>query len=217
MADPRSIIDPRTMATNYVPMVIEQTNRGERSYDIYSLLLKERIIFLGTPVSDPMANLIVAQLLYLAREEPDRDISMYINSPGGSVTAGMAIYDTMQYVGCDVATVCLGLAASMGQFLLCAGTHGKRYALPHAQILLHQPHGGVGGTETDIRIQARQILTLKKVLADRTAFHTGQPLERIEADSDRDRWFNADEAKDYGLVDHVVRSANEVPTDGPVS
>jgi ATP-dependent Clp protease protease subunit len=184
---------------------------------IYNRLLKDRILFLGSEVRDENANAICAQLLLLAAEDPTRDIALYINSPGGSVTAGMAIYDTMQFIQNDVATYALGLAASMGQFLLCAGAPGKRYALPHAQILLHQPHGGVGGTETDIRIQARQILTLKKVLAERTAFHTGQPLERIEADSDRDRWFNADEAKDYGLVDHVVRSANEVPPDGPVS
>jgi len=158
-----------------------------------------------------------AELILLAAEDGQRDISLYINSPGGSVSAGLAIYDVMQFVPNDIRTYAMGMAASMGQFLLCAGTHGKRYALPHAQILLHQPHGGVGGTETDIRIQAKQILTLKKVLADRTAFHTGQTVERIEADSDRDRWFSADEAKDYGLVDHVVRSANEVPSEGPVS
>ena len=180
-------------------------------------LLHQRIIVLGTEVDDQVANRLCGQLLLLSAEDPRGVISLYINSPGGSVSAGLAIYDVMQFVPNDIRTYAMGMAASMGQFLLCAGTHGKRYALPHAQILLHQPHGGVGGTETDIRIQARQILTLKKVLADRTAFHTGQPLERIEADSDRDRWFNADEAKDYGLVDHVVRSANEVPTDGPVS
>jgi ATP-dependent Clp protease protease subunit len=190
------------------PLMVEQ---------VFQRLLRHRIVFLGQQVDDDLANRVCAELILLAAEDSNRDISLYINSPGGSVSAGLAIYDVMQYVPNDVATYAMGMAASMGQFLLCAGTRGKRYALPHAQILLHQPHGGVGGTETDIRIQARQILTLKKVLADRTAFHTGQPLERIEADSDRDRWFSADEAKDYGLVDHVVRSANEVPTDGPVS
>jgi len=184
---------------------------------LFQRLLRHRIVFLGQQVDDDIANRICAELILLAAEDAHSDISLYINSPGGSVSAGLAIYDVMQYVPNDVATYAMGMAASMGQFLLCAGTRGKRYALPHAQILLHQPHGGVGGTETDIRIQAKQILTLKKVLADRTAFHTGQTLERIEADSDRDRWFSADEAKDYGLVDHVVRSANEVPTDGPVS
>ena len=184
---------------------------------LFQRLLRHRIIFLGQQVDDDIANRICAEIVLLAAEDAKRDISLYINSPGGSVSAGLAIYDVMQYVPNDVRTYAMGMAASMGQFLLCAGTHGKRYALPHAQILLHQPHGGVGGTETDIRIQARQILTLKKVLADRTAFHTGQTVERIEADSDRDRWFSADEAKDYGLVDYVVRSANEVPTEGPVS
>ena len=178
---------------------------------IYNRLLKERIIFLGSDVRDDNANAIAAQLLLLSAEDPEKDIWLYINSPGGSISAGMAIFDTMNWIPNDVATVAMGMAASMGQFLLCAGTHGKRYALPHAQILLHQPHGGVGGTETDIRIQARQILTLKKVLADRTAFHTGQPLERIEADSDRDRWFTAEEAKDYGFIDKVITGATQVP------
>jgi ATP-dependent Clp protease protease subunit len=184
---------------------------------VFQRLLRHRIVVLGQQVDDDLANRVCAELILLAAEDGQRDISLYINSPGGSVSAGLAIYDVMQFVPNDIRTYAMGMAASMGQFLLCAGTHGKRYALPHAQILLHQPHGGVGGTETDIRIQAKQILTLKKVLADRTAFHTGQTVERIEADSDRDRWFSADEAKDYGLVDHVVRSANEVPTEGPVS
>ena len=190
------------------PMMAEQ---------VFQRLLRHRIVVLGQQVDDDLANRVCAELILLAAEDGQRDISLYINSPGGSVSAGLAIYDVMQFVPNDIRTYAMGMAASMGQFLLCAGTHGKRYALPHAQILLHQPHGGVGGTETDIRIQAKQILTLKKVLAERTAFHTGQTLERIEADSDRDRWFSADDAKDYGLVDHVVRSANEVPTDGPVS
>jgi ATP-dependent Clp protease, protease subunit len=184
---------------------------------IFQRLLRHRIIFLGQQVDDELANRICAELILLASEDDKRDISIYINSPGGSVSAGLAIYDVMQYVPNDVATYAMGMAASMGQFLLCAGTHGKRYALPHAQILLHQPHGGIGGTETDIRIQAKQIIGLKKTLAERTAFHTGQPVERIEADSDRDRWFSASEAQEYGLVDQVVSSAIEVPTEGPVS
>ena len=184
---------------------------------LFQRLLRHRIIFLGQQVDDDLANRICAELVLLAAEDPKRDISIYINSPGGSVSAGMAIYDIMQYVPNDVATYAMGMAASMGQFLLCAGTHGKRYALPHAQILLHQPHGGIGGTASDIRIQAEQILYLKRTLAERTAMHTGQSLEQVERDSDRDRWFTADQAKDYGFVDHVVRSAREVPTAGAVS
>jgi ATP-dependent Clp protease protease subunit len=198
-------------------MVVEQTSRGERAYDIYSRLLKENIVFLGTPIDDNVANVIIAQMLYLQSEDPAKDINLYINSPGGSVTAGMAIYDVMQYVPNDVATYAMGMAASMGQFLLCAGAPGKRYALPHAAILMHQPHGGIGGTATDIRIQAEQILYLKRTLAERIAMHTGQTVDQIEADSDRDRWFTADQAKDYGFVDRVIRSATEVPTEGPVS
>ncbi|MFP5377794.1 MAG: ATP-dependent Clp protease proteolytic subunit [Acidimicrobiia bacterium] len=184
---------------------------ADRSSDIYQRLLKERIIFLGTQVDDPSANLLCAQLLLLAAEDPERDISIYINSPGGSVTAGLAIYDTMQYVPCDVSTVCMGLAASMGQFLLCAGTPGKRYALPHSRILMHQPSGQMQGQAADIAIQAEQIIYLKRMMAERISFHTGQPVERIEADSDRDRWFTAQEAKDYGFIDRVIEKAIQAP------
>ena len=181
---------------------------------VYERLLRERIIFLGSQVDDPIANQICAQLLLLAAEDPERDIYLYINSPGGSVTAGMAIYDTMQYVENDVATVGLGLAASMGQFLLCAGAKGKRYGLPHARIMMHQPSGGIGGTASDIAIQAEQMLYTKKTMQERIAFHTGQSVEQIEKDSDRDRWFTADEAKEYGLVDQVIRSAKEAVDQG---
>ncbi len=184
---------------------------------LFQRLLRHRIILLGQQVDDDLANRICAELVLLAAEDARRDISLYINSPGGSVSAGLAIYDVMQYVPNDIATYAMGMAASMGQFLLCAGTAGKRYALPHAQILMHQPHGGIGGTASDIRIQAEQILYVKHVLAERTAMHTGQTVEQIELDSDRDRWFTADEAKDYGFVDRVVRSATEVPSEGPVS
>ncbi|CAB4790184.1 unannotated protein [freshwater metagenome] len=177
---------------------------------VYNRLLKERIIFLGSVVEDSMANAICAQILLLAAEDPDKDIFLYINSPGGSVTAGMAIYDTMQYVNNDVATVGMGLAASMGQFLLCAGAAGKRYATPHARIMMHQPSSGIGGTATDIKIQAEQIGFTKKKMAELIAMHTGQKLETITADSDRDRWFTAEEAKEYGFVDHVVQSAVQV-------
>jgi ATP-dependent Clp protease protease subunit len=177
---------------------------------VYNRLLRERIIFLGSEVRDENANAICAQLLLLAAEDPDKDIFLYINSPGGSVTAGMAIFDTMQYVKNDVATVAMGLAASMGQFLLSAGTRGKRYALPHARIMMHQPSGGIGGTASDIKIQAEQMIYIKRLMAERIAFHTGQTVEQIEADSDRDRWFTADDALDYGFVDHVVRSAGQV-------
>src|ERR1019366_8869891 len=173
---------------------------------LFQRLLRHRIILLGQQVDDDLANRICAELVLLAAEDSRRDISVYINSPGGSVSAGLAIYDVMQYVPNDIATYAMGMAASMGQFLLCAGTAGKRYALPHAQILMHQPHGGIGGTASDIRIQAEQ-----------TALHTGQTVEQIETDSDRDRWFTADEAKNYGFVDRVLRSATEVPSEGPVS
>ena len=200
-----------------VPIVIEQSGRGERAYDIYSRLLRDRVVFIVGPINEMTANLVVAQLLFLESENPDKEIALYINSPGGSVYAGMAIYDVMQYVPNDVATYAMGMAASMGQFLLCAGAHGKRYAMPHAAILMHQPHGGIGGTATDIRIQAEQSLFLKRVLAERIAGHTGRPVEQIEEDSDRDRWFTAEEARDYGIVDHVVRNASEVPSIGPVS
>ncbi len=186
-----------------------QTNFVDRSSDIYQRLLKERIIFLGSQVDDQSANLICAQLLLLAAEDADRDVAIYINSPGGSVTAGLAIYDTMQYIPCDVSTVCMGLAASMGQFLLCAGTPGKRYALPHARILMHQPSGQMQGQAADIAIQAEQIIYLKRMMAERIAHHTGQSVERIEADSDRDRWFTAEEAMEYGIVDRVIERATQ--------
>jgi ATP-dependent Clp protease protease subunit len=172
--------------------------------DVFQRLLKERIVFLGTQVDQNSANLICAQLLLLEAEDPEREIALYVNSPGGSVTDGLAIYDTMQYVRCDVATICLGLAASMGQFLLCAGAPGKRYALPHSRILMHQPSGQMQGQAADIAIQAEQIVYLKRMMAERIAFHTGQPVERIEEDFDRDRWFTAQEAKEYGFIDQVI-------------
>ncbi len=179
--------------------------------DVYQRLLKERIVFIGSPIDQATANLVCAQLILLEAEDRDRDISIYINSPGGSVTDGLAIYDTMQYVRCDVSTICVGLAASMGQFLLCAGTPGKRYALPHARILMHQPSGSMQGQAADIAIQAEQIVYLKRMMAERIAFHTGQPVERIEADSDRDRWFTAEEAREYGFIDRVIdRSSAQV-------
>ena len=181
---------------------------------VYNRLLRERIIFLGSVVEDANANAICAQLLLLAADDPDKDIWLYINSPGGSVSAGMAVYDTMQWVTNDVATVSMGLAASMGQFLLCAGTPGKRYALPHSRIMMHQPSGGLGGTASDIKIQAEQMLYTKKKMAELIAGHTGQTVEQIERDSDRDRWFTADEAKEYGLVDQVVASAGQVAGQG---
>jgi ATP-dependent Clp protease, protease subunit len=184
---------------------------------VYNRLLRERIIFLGSDVNDQIANAICAQLLLLSAEDPDRDIFLYINSPGGSVSAGMAIYDTMQYVPNDVATVALGLAASMGQFLLCAGAPGKRYSLPHARIMMHQPAGGLGGTASDIKIQAEQMIYTKRKLAQLIAQHTGQTVETIDRDSDRDRWFTAEGAKEYGFVDEVVRSAHQVPSNGAVS
>ena len=186
------------------PTFTADTFIGDRSSEVYTRLLKERIVFLGSQVDDASANLICAQLLLLQSEDPDRDIYLYINSPGGSVSAGMAIYDTMQYVSCDVGTICLGMAASMGQFLLCSGTAGKRYALPHSRILMHQPSAGFQGTAADIAIQAEQIIYMKRQLAERIAHHTGQPVERIEEDSDRDRWFTAEEAVAYGFVDKVI-------------
>ena len=187
---------------------------------IYNRLLKERIIFLGSDVRDDNANAIIAQMLLLAAEDPKSDIWLYINSPGGSVTAGMAIFDTMQWVPNDVATVAMGMAASMGQFLLSAGTPGKRYATPHARVMMHQPSGGIGGTASDIKIQAEQILHIKKQMAELIAEHTGQTPEQIEADSDRDRWFTAEEAKEYGFVDHVISKATQTPgsrADNPVT
>ncbi len=186
-----------------VPMVIEQTGRGERAFDIYSRLLKERIIFIG-PVDDSIASLIIAQLLFLQSEDPKKDINIYINSPGGSVTAGLAIYDTMQYIECDITTYCIGQAASMGAVLLAAGTAGKRKALPNARIMIHQPWGGAQGQASDIRIQANEILRLRDRLNEILALHTGKPVETITKDTDRDYFFSADEAKAYGLVDEVV-------------
>jgi ATP-dependent Clp protease protease subunit len=207
------------MSQLYMPVApLSQAPGGapDPSADVYQRLLRERIVFLGTEVEDRAANLICAQLLLLAAEDPTRDVSLYINSPGGSVTAGLAIYDTMQYVPCDVSTVCMGLAASMGQFLLCSGAPGKRYALPHSRILMHQPSGQMQGQATDIAIQAEQIVYLKRMMAERIAFHTGQTLERIERDSDRDRWFTADEAKEYGFIDQVISRARSVGEPVPV-
>ena len=193
-----------------VPMVIEKTGHSERAYDIYSRLLKDRIIFLGTGIDDNVANLVVAQLLFLQSEDPDKEVSLYINSPGGSVTAGMAIYDTMQYIKPDVRTICIGQAASMGSVLLAAGTKGKRMALPYARIMIHQPWGGAQGTASDIHIQAKEILRMKDELNKILAKHSGQPLEKIVRDSDRDYFMSAQECKEYGLVDEVI--TNMIPT-----
>ena len=187
-----------------VPMVVEQSNRGERSYDIYSRLLKDRIIFLGEEVNDVTASLVVAQLLFLAAEDPDKDINLYINSPGGSVTAGMAIYDTMQYIKPDVSTICIGMAASMGAFLLAGGAKGKRYALPNAEVMIHQPSGGARGQATDIRIHAENILRSKAKLNQILAENTGKPVEEVEKDTERDNFMSAEEAKAYGLIDAVI-------------
>ena len=187
-----------------VPYVVEQTNRGERSYDIYSRLLKERIIFLGEEVNNVTANLIVAQLLFLESEDPNKDISFYINSPGGSISDGMAIYDTMKYIKCDVSTICIGMAASMGAFLLSGGTKGKRYALPNAEIMIHQPSGGAQGQATEIQIAAEHILRTKKKLNEILAANTGKPLEVIQQDTERDNFMSAEEAKEYGLIDEVI-------------
>jgi len=192
-----------------IPYVIEQTPQGERSYDIYSRLLKDRIIFLGDEINDVTASVVVAQLLFLESEDPSKDIYLYINSPGGSVTAGMAIYDTMQYIKCDVATICVGMAASMGAFLLAGGTKGKRQALPNAEIMIHQPSGGTQGQASEILIAAEHILKIKKKLNEYLAANTGQPLEVIEKDTDRDNWMSAEEAVAYGLIDSVVE--NRVP------
>ena len=187
-----------------VPYVIEQTSRGERSYDIYSRLLKDRIIFLGEEVTDVSANLIVAQLLFLEAEDPDKDIHLYINSPGGSVSAGLAIYDTMRYIKCDVSTICLGMAASMGAFLLAGGTKGKRFALPNAEIMIHQPSGGAQGQATDIKIVSDHIIATRKRLNEHLAANTGQPLSVIEVDTERDNYMSAEDAKAYGLIDSVI-------------
>ena len=194
-----------------VPAPVMRTSLSDAaSGEIFQRLLKERIIFIGTAIDENVANLVCAQLLLLAAENHERDIALYINSPGGSVTDGLAIYDTMQYVSCDVSTICVGLAASMGQFLLCAGAPGKRLALPHSRILMHQPSGQMQGQAADIAIQAEQIVYLKRMMAERIAFHTGQPIERIEADSDRDRWFTAEEAREYGFLDRVIEHSSAV-------
>lgn len=189
---------------NYVPMVVEQSNRGERAYDIYSRLLKDRIVFIGGPINDTVANLVIAQLLFLESEDPDKDIHLYINSPGGVVTAGLAIYDTMQYIKPDVSTICLGLAASMGALLLTAGAAGKRYALPYARIMIHQPLGGAQGQATDIEIQAREILRLREVTNEILVRHTAQPLDRIQTDTERDFFMSSEQAKEYGIIDSVI-------------
>ncbi len=204
-----------TQALNLVPMVVEQTSRGERSYDIYSRLLKERIIFLVGPVEDNVANIIVAQLLFLESENPDKDIHFYINSPGGSVTAGLSIYDTMQFIKPNVSTMCLGQAASMGSLLLAGGEKGKRYSLPHSRIMIHQPLGGFQGQATDIDIHAREILYVRERLNLILANHTGQTLETIQKDTDRDNFMNAEAAKDYGLIDNVLNERASLPKDGP--
>ncbi|EST55470.1 ATP-dependent Clp protease proteolytic subunit [Brevibacillus panacihumi W25] len=194
------------MHMNLIPTVIEQTNRGERAYDIYSRLLKDRIIFLGTPINDTVANIVVAQLLFLQAEDPDKDIHLYINSPGGSITAGMAIYDTMNFIKPDVSTICIGMAASMGAFLLAAGAKGKRFALPNSEVMIHQPLGGAQGQASDIEIAAKRILKMRDKLNQILSERTGQPLERIQKDTDRDNFLSAAEALEYGLIDKVISS-----------
>jgi ATP-dependent Clp protease protease subunit len=197
------------ISNSYSPIVIEQTSRGEREYDIWSRLLKDRIVFLGRPIDDTVANLMVAQLLYLEAEDPEKDVTLYINSPGGSVTAGLAIYDAMQYIRCDVQTVCIGQCASMGAVLLAAGTNGKRQILPHSRVMIHQPHGGTGGTAADIEIQAREITKLKSLLNQILSQHTGHPIDKIEKDTDRDTFMDAQAALDYGIVDQLVKRKTE--------
>ncbi len=199
-------MDIEKIVNQLVPIVVEQTPRGERAYDIYSRLLKDRIILLGFPIDDHIANLIVAQLLFLEAEDPEKDIYMYINSPGGVVTAGLAIYDTMNYIKPDVVTICMGQAASMGAFLLSAGAKGKRYALPSSRIMIHQPLGGFQGQATDIEIHAKEILRLKRYLNEKLAEHTGQPIEKIEQDTERDYFMSAEEAVEYGLIDKVIKA-----------
>ncbi|MDO8959091.1 MAG: ATP-dependent Clp endopeptidase proteolytic subunit ClpP [Rhodocyclaceae bacterium] len=208
MTEPHALIEPR--ALGMVPMVIETSGRGERAYDIFSRLLKERVIFLVGPVNDMTANLVVAQLLFLESENPDKDIYLYINSPGGAVTAGMAIYDTMQFIKPDVSTLCIGQAASMGAFLLAAGAPGKRYCLPNSRVMIHQPMGGFQGQASDIEIHAKEILYLKQRLNEMLATHTGQPIERIERDTDRDNFLSAEAAVEYGLTDKVLTSRGDV-------
>jgi ATP-dependent Clp protease protease subunit len=198
-----------SLSSYIIPYVIEKTGRGERQYDIYSRLLEDRIVFIGSPISDEVANSVIAQLLFLQKENRTQDINLFLNSPGGSVTAGLAIYDTMQYVQCPIATFCIGQAASMGSVLLAAGTKGKRHALPHARIMIHQPWGGVTGTAADIEIQAEEILRLKHSLNSILSRHTGKPLEKVARDSDRDFFMSAGEARDYGLIDEIVESAKK--------
>jgi ATP-dependent Clp protease protease subunit len=193
----------------YLPFVLEQTHRGERQYDIWSRLLKDRIVFIGTPITDEIANLVVAQMLFLESDDPDKDINVYVNSPGGSVTAGLAIYDTMQYIKPAVSTLCLGQAASMGAVLLAAGAKGKRYALPHSRVMIHQPLGGASGQASDIEIQALEILKMKKLLTGLISKHSGTPVDQVERDSDRDKFFSAEESQKYGLVDSVIEKHTE--------
>ncbi len=193
-----------------IPMVIEQTSKGERAYDIYSRLLKDRIVILGTPINDEIANLLIAQLLFLESEDPDKDINFYVNSPGGSVTSGMAVYDTMQYIKPDITTVCIGQAASMGALLLAAGAKGKRYTLPNGRIMIHQPMGGIQGQASDIKIQAEEIIRLRATLNKILAHHSGQDLKRIEKDTDRDFFMSGDEAKKYGIIDHVIYNRDDL-------
>jgi ATP-dependent Clp protease protease subunit len=198
------------MSTIYPPYVIERSSRGERTYDIFSRLLMDRIVFLGTPINDDVANIVIAQMLFLQADNPERDIHVYINSPGGSVSAGMAIYDTMQVLTAPIRTICMGMAASMGAFLLAAGTPGKRSALPHSRVMIHQPSGGTQGTAADIEIQAREILYLRSKMNELFAKHTGRPVEQIERDVDRDRFMSSDEARSYGIIDHVISAAKPV-------
>jgi len=202
------LLDKGVDGVTLIPMVVEQTSRGERAYDIYSRLLKDRIVFLGSPIDDHVANLVVSQLLFLDAEDPEKDIHLYINSPGGSITAGMAIYDTMQFIKADVSTICIGLAASMGSFLLAAGAKGKRYALPNSEVMIHQPLGGVRGQATDIKIHADWILRTREKVNKILAERTGQPLEKIERDTDRDFFMGAQEAVEYGLIDKVITQPN---------
>lgn len=203
-------------ALNLVPMVVEQTARGERAYDIYSRLLKERLVFIVGPVEDQMANLIVAQLLYLESENPDKDVQLYINSPGGSVTSGLAVYDTMQFINCDVSTICIGQAASMGALLLGGGAKGKRYALPHSRMMMHQPSAGYSGQATDIDIHAKEVLELKRRLNEIMAFHTGQTVEQIQQDLERDNFMGGEEAVKYGLIDTLLERRTEITPDDKV-
>jgi ATP-dependent Clp protease, protease subunit len=205
------------MATIYPPYVIERSSRGERTYDIFSRLLMDRIIFLGTPINDDVANIVIAQLLFLQADNPDRDIHLYINSPGGSVSAGLAIYDTMQFISAPVNTICMGLAASMGAFLLAAGRAGKRSALPHSRVMIHQPSGGAQGTAADIEIQAKEILYLRKKMNELMSKHTTRPVEQIERDIERDKFMSAEEAQHYGIIDNIVSTRNEAVEAGAVT